>query len=140
MSELAGKLMRNLQGRGLRCRLINYGDRRGEKYALHRFKAELDRAYACVFLTLDEPQGIAACEAWSMDVPTLAYRAADYQAIATVPYLTDATGSYWSSVDELSAMLADFPRHNFEPRKWVLDNMTDTVCAHKFLQMLDQIQ
>jgi len=78
MSELAGKLMRNLRGRGLRCRLINYGDRRGEKYALHRFKAELDRAYACVFLTLDEPQGIAACEAWSMDVPTLAHWAAGY--------------------------------------------------------------
>jgi len=139
MSELAGRLMRNLRGRGLRCRLITTVIVAG-KNALHRFKTELDRAYACVFLTLDEPQGIAACEAWSMDVPTLVYRAAGYQAIATIPYLTDTTGSYSSSVDELSAMLANFPRHNFEPRKWVLDNMTDTVCAHKFLQMLDQIQ
>ena len=77
MSELAGRLMRNLRGRGLRCRLITTVIVAG-KNALHRFKTELDRAYACVFLTLNEPQGIAACEAWSMDVPTLAHWAAGY--------------------------------------------------------------
>ena len=77
MSELAGRLMRNLRGRGLGCRLITTVIVAG-KNALHRFKTELDRPYACVFLTLDEPQGIAACEAWSMDVPTLAHWAAGY--------------------------------------------------------------
>jgi hypothetical protein len=89
-------------------------------------------------LTLDEPQGIAASEAWSMDVPTLAYRAPGYEAVETVPYLTPATGAYWSAIEELIAVLKGVPLADFKPRSWVLTNMTDTVCAAKLIALVDQ--
>jgi hypothetical protein len=72
----------------------------------------------------DEPQGLAAAEAWSMDVPIPAFHAPGYENIATIPYSSPATGAYWSSTDELQGLIADFSAERFQPRKWVLANMT----------------
>ena len=66
----------------------------------------LDRAFACIFLSFDEPQGIAPTEAWSMDVPTYSFRSEGLGDVDTVPYQTPATGRYWSSFDELLQSLS----------------------------------
>jgi hypothetical protein len=135
MPDLATRLERALRDRGHRCRTLHYGDHRRDKYRLRRFRAMLDRAVACILLTYDEPQGIAATEAWSMDVPTFAYRADNVRDVDTVPYLTPETGRYWSDIDELLALLAPRSPHRFRPRPWVLENMTDVVCAQRLVAL-----
>jgi glycosyltransferase involved in cell wall biosynthesis len=135
MPELAKRISATLSDRGVRCETVNYGDHRKDKYRLHEFRAALDRTRLCIFLTLDEPQGLAAAEAWSMDVPVLAFRAPGYEKVDTVPYLSPATGSYWSSMDDLPGLVAGFSPADFQPRNWVLANMTDRVCAKDFIRL-----
>jgi hypothetical protein len=135
MPDLATRTGDMLRNRGVRHETISYGDRRGDKYRPREFRAALDRARLCVFLTLNESQGLAAAEAWSMDVPTLAFRAPGYEQIATVPYLSPATGRYWSSTDELLGLIAGFSPADYQPRSWVLANMTDLVCAKQFVRL-----
>jgi hypothetical protein len=139
MTQMASKLFSVLSKSGFRCEVINYGDLRKDRYQIHQFRSSLNRACACVMLTLDEPQGIAASEAWSMDVPTFAYRAPGYEAVETVPYLTPETGAYWSSIEGLLALLKGMPLADFKPRNWLLANMTDTVCAARLIALVDQI-
>jgi hypothetical protein len=136
MPELAPRLEKMLRERGYRCETITYGGHRKDKYRPYEFRAALDRARLCIFLSLDEPQGLAAAEAWSMDVPTFAFRAPGYEKIDTVPYLSAATGLYWTSENELADLVAGFSAKHFQPRNWAIENMTDFVCAKKFLQLV----
>jgi hypothetical protein len=140
MELLARELAIFLCKSGFQCDVLNYGEHRKDKYRLHQFRSALNQTFVCVMLTLDEPQGIAAAEAWSMDVPTLAYRMPGYENVATVPYLTSATGGYWSSTEELLALLRQLPFANFRPRSWVLTNMTDAICAAKLMDLVNQFQ
>lgn len=139
MPELARRLAVDLGKAGFRCEAINYGDHRRDKYRLYQFRAALDRAFVCVLLTENEPQGIFATEAWSMDVPTMAYRLPNLETVDTVPYLTPQTGGYWSRTDELVALLEAVPGAAYKPRDWVLANMTDKVCAAQLLASVDAI-
>lgn len=135
MPELALRLEKMMRERGYRCDTITYGGHRNNKYRPYEFRAALDRARLCIFLSLDEPQGLAASEAWSMDVPTFAFRAPRYEKIETLPYMSSATGVYWSSESEIAALVADYSAERFQPRKWVIEHMTDVVCAKKLLQL-----
>jgi hypothetical protein len=136
MPDLARRLEGILRDRGYRCSTLNYGEKRRDKYRPHVFRAMLDRAIACIFLTFNEPQGIAAAEAWSMDVPTFAYRAEAVSNVDTIPYLTSDTGHYWSDIDELLTLLAAFSPNQFRPRSWVLANMTDAICASQLVALM----
>jgi len=136
MPDLAHHLEKILRDRGYRCVTLNYGDHRRDKYRPHEFRALLDRAIACVFLTYNESQGLAATEAWSMDVPTFAYRAGPTLNIDTIPYMTPDTGRYWSNIDELLNMFTTYSPSQFRPRAWVLANMTDKICANLLLAMM----
>jgi glycosyltransferase involved in cell wall biosynthesis len=136
MPALAHDLEANLQQHGFRCRVFNYGGKRNDKYRLRDFRAALERSYACVFLSLSEPQGIAAAEAWSMDCPTFAFRERHFTHVATIPYLSQETGRYWSRPEELLLHLANFKPERFQPRAWVVENMTDEICARKLLTLI----
>ncbi len=140
MPLLAGLLMADLGKAGFRCEAINYGDHRRDKYRPHQFRAALDRAFACVLLTENEPQGICATEAWAMDVPTMAYRRPGLETLDTVPYLTAQTGRYWSQTDELVALLKAVADAAYKPREWVLANMTDEVCAAQLMASVERFR
>jgi hypothetical protein len=138
MPKLAADLQQRLSLRGMQTEIIHYGDKRGQKYRPHELRAALDRSYACVFLTYNEPQGLAASEAWSMDVPTFVYRVEELAAEAIVPYLTPWTGAYWTRFEDLVGMLNAFSPDAYAPRRWVLDNMTDAICARRLLDISRQ--
>jgi hypothetical protein len=140
MTQLAIELDAALAAHGFHCEVINYGEHRRERYRPHQFRSALNKARACVLLTLDETQGLAAAEAWSMDVPTLAYRAPGRENIQTVPYLNSAVGAYWSSTDELIQLLHNLHNAKFRPRDWLLANMTDAVCAAKLMALVEKLR
>lgn len=120
---------------------IKYGE-----YNQDSKKTVLDRSLMMVHVTRTESQGIAAAEAWSMDVPTLVWSSYGFQygshtAIVSSPspFLTPATGAFFSTPEELTFMLKNLEptkRLMMHPREWVLAHMTDTVAARNLLTLI----
>ena len=110
------------------------------------YRRVLDESAIGVFLSAFETQGLALAEAWSMDVPTVVWdpqgmahwRGRSFTSHSSAPYLTPATGRPWRTLDELEpalrGVLAD--RSSFQPRAWVLANMTDAICSAALLNII----
>jgi hypothetical protein len=106
----------------------------------------LDRSVVAVFLSTFETQGIALAEAWSMNVPTVVWdpqgdaewRGRHFQSASSAPYLTAATGIAARDTAGLAAALrqALATLGSFQPREWVLANMTDAICSRKLYELI----
>lgn len=116
-------------------------------YSSGQYKEALMQSTFAVFLSQSESQGIALAEAWAMDVPTLVwnpreltYNGRRYSTVSACPYLSDATGTEWVALDELEQLVKCLPLREarFEPRSWVLNNMTDTVAAVNLLHIVQE--
>jgi hypothetical protein len=141
-----GEVEQVVRARGLEPLRTRSGHGEHAHFTREEFRRRLDGAAVAVFLSAFETQGIALAEAWSMDVPTLAWdprgttswRGRAFVAGSSAPYLTGATGRRWRTVDELGpllrATLAD--RASFQPRQWVLDHMTDAVCSAALYEII----
>jgi hypothetical protein len=110
------------------------------------YREALDRSLVAVFLSTFETQGLALAEAWSMNVPTVVWdpqgeaewRGRSFKSRSSAPFLTATTGVTFKTVDDLDstirsalARLADF-----QPREWVLQHMTDAVCADELYSLI----
>jgi glycosyltransferase involved in cell wall biosynthesis len=106
----------------------------------------LDRSILGVFLSTFETQGIALAEAWSMNVPTIVWdpqadaewRGRHFTSRSSAPYLTPSTGiaardtpGIEPAIRQALATLA-----SFQPREWVLANMTDAICSRKLFELI----
>jgi hypothetical protein len=130
-----------LEPRRLRSVLDDHSTFRPEEY-----RQILDQSVIAIFLSDSETQGLALAEAWSMDVPTVAWdprgqaawRGRAFESRSSAPYLTSATGRLWRTVDELEPVLRDAlaGRSGFHPREWVLANMTDAICSAALLKII----
>jgi len=128
-----------LRARGYPIKIIKYGC-----YTHEQFLSELQKSCLLVGFVKTESQGIAWAEAWSTDVPTLIwsnefgeYRGREYRG-CTAPYLDRRNGLFFKDLNEFKEMLAlweEDPRQ-FSPRSWVLEHMSDEVCARKLLEKI----
>jgi len=110
------------------------------------YREALDRSVAAVFLSSFETQGIALAEAWSMDVPSVVWdprgesewRGRTFRAGSSAPYLTSATGMAFVRLEELKPVLDKTlaALDSFQPREWVLANMTDAVCSRRLYELI----
>ncbi len=126
---------------GLEIDTLRYGQYRPEDY-----RTLLGTADVVVYLSTFETQGLALAEAWSMNVPTLAWdpksdaewKGKRFRAGSSCPYLTPATGMTFRSPDELAPLLRDVidSPEQFAPRDWVLAHMTDEICARTLHRIL----
>lgn len=135
----AERLLKELRWEPIR---ITYGC-----YNSGQYKEALTQSTFAVFLSQSESQGIALAEAWAMDVPTLVwnpreltYNGRRYSTVSACPYLSDATGAEWVALDQLAQLVKSFSVQGarFEPRSWVLNNMTDTVAAANMLHIVNE--
>jgi hypothetical protein len=127
-----------LERRRLDVHVITYGS-----YGRDEYLAALRRSVLMVGFAISESQGLAWAEAWSADVPTLlwfqdhnVYRGRTFSS-STAPYLSASTGLFFSSVAEFEAELAQWEvgRTAFSPRRWVLENMSDEICARRLCRL-----
>jgi len=105
-----------------------------------------DRSVVAVFLSTFETQGIALAEAWSMNVPTVVWdpqgdaewRGRHFTSGSSAPYLTPATGIAARDTAGLEPALrqALATLGSFQPREWVLGNMTDAICSRKLYELI----
>lgn len=123
-----------LSRRGYPTAFVSYGF-----YSSARYRRLLNASIAMVFISESESQGLALAEAWAMNVPTFVIDNRRRMVggrpvqVSTAPYLTAATGRFWSDPEELEAGLSATALARFAPRAWVLDHMSDQVCARKLL-------
>lgn len=91
-----------------------------------------------------ESQGIAWAEAWTADVPTLLWRNTQQilhgrlLRVSTAPYLCEQNGLFFDDLEQFKQQFAHWQEHRaqFAPRGWVLENMSDDVCAR---QLYDKV-
>lgn len=91
-----------------------------------------------------ESQGIAWAEAWAADVPTLLWRNTQQVLhgrllrVSTAPYLCEQNGLFFDDLEQFKQQFAHWQVHRtqFAPRGWVLENMSDEVCAR---QLYDKV-
>jgi glycosyltransferase involved in cell wall biosynthesis len=122
---------------GLEPRRLRAGHGEHAHFSPDDYRRLLDGAQSGVFLSTFETQGLALCEAWSMDVPTMVWdprgpaewRGRTFVAGSSAPYLTPATGRPWRTVGELEGVLRATleNRSAFHPRAWMLSHMTDAI-------------
>ena len=121
---------------------IMYGN-----YDLFTWKSKLDSASLAVFLSSSESQGIALAEAWSMNVPTFVWNPKPkelngryFPSVDSAPYLTPETGISWKTENEFQDALNRFIEKNrFQPRKWILENMTQEISTKLFVNKVCNI-
>jgi len=127
-----------LQECGYTVKIISYGF-----YKPEEFKKELEECKFAVFVSRSETQGLALAEAWSMDVPTLAWNPKSWHDWdgytwtdnSSCPYMNPMVGLDWQEIDGFRNIVRSFDEisKTFAPRRWVLLNMTDKVSVEKLL-------
>ncbi len=118
---------------GYKVKILQYG-----KFTHLTFLSELIKSQLFLgFSYGTESQSIAWTEAWSVDVPTLIWQHKGFELsgrkliYSTAPYLSLETGLFFDDFDDFKVKFKYWEQNNnmFNPRKWVLSNMSDSVCA-----------
>jgi|SaaInlLV_10m_DNA_2_1039722.scaffolds.fasta_scaffold33721_1 hypothetical protein len=122
------------------------------KYNSHTqetFKTILDKSSLAIFLSNVESQGIALTESWAMNVPTIVFNPQEltiydkqYSSVSSCPYLTKQTGADWKTLSEFENIIKNIDSFidQFSPRKWVLEHMTNKICAKNLLAIIKSNQ
>jgi hypothetical protein len=121
--------------------IVEYG-----KYRHAEYLELLKKATAMIVLSPSESQGMAMCEAWMHDVPTFVWNRGymQYQGFKwydekiSAPYLTPEAGRFFKDLKEFQQLWSWFIVNikGFTPRKYALENFTDTISAKKFLKIV----
>ena len=120
--------------------ILNYGNFTQEEY-----RWQLNKSFLMIGFSKSESQGIAWTEAWACDVPTFicyndnnVYKGRVYHC-SPAPYLNDNNGLFFSDYDDFVIKFNDWLKgdYHFKPRQWCLNNMTDSVCALKLLEIIN---
>lgn len=151
-SSLIAPIRAQLRHRGLSLTEIRYGHYREQDFA----KA-LSQSKAMIFLCEHETQGIAYQEALSSGVPILAWDRGGfwqdpefypervmYAPVSSVPLWDERCGIKFQNADEFPQRLDDFLQHHrmsmFDPRQFILDNITLEKAAEAYIQIVSDIQ
>jgi len=121
-----------LRCRGWDVQIIKYGS-----FSHGQYLTALRSSCLMLGFVIDESQGIAWAEAWSADVPTLIWRNTSNvsngrrYSCSTAPYLTLQSGLFFNDLEDFKIQFRYWEEHRdqFTPRTWVLEHMSDEVCA-----------
>jgi hypothetical protein len=140
-----------LRNRGRSFTEIRYGF-----YQENNFRKLLDRCRTMIFICEHETQGIAYQQALSCGVPILAWdrggawqdpafypRRIIFEPVSSVPYWDERCGLRFATTSEFEAMWDvfwdEFRNGNYDPRSYVMDNLTLEKCASEYLKITETI-
>jgi hypothetical protein len=137
---LLEEIVVSLKKRNLHIETIVYG-----KYKQEDYFEKLKVSKAMLYLSHSESQGLALQEAWVRDVPTLvftrgyfAYGKHHFEATnISAPYLNEKMGLFFTEKnfeETLTTFLTTID--TFTPREYVVENLSDSVCAQHFTQLV----
>jgi glycosyltransferase involved in cell wall biosynthesis len=122
--------------------VLNYG-----RFTQKDLYEKLEKSFLMICFSRIESQGILYAESWCADVPTFIYYNFEptFYGIKyngnSAPYLNDFNGKFFNNTAELEKLIIDI--HNgkviFAPRDWCSNNMTDEICAQKFIDIINKV-
>jgi hypothetical protein len=120
--------------------VIKYGD-----YSRRQYRHLLCQSKFLIWLGVKETQGLALCEAWSMNVPTIIRISQSDESHklnrSMAPLLSPQCGTYFDNVSDVQSAFKEIEifmanLENYEPRNWILNELTCKMQAEKLLQLL----
>jgi hypothetical protein len=150
-SALLQPVISALTCKGLKVSTLRYGADREEDF----FRL-VKRSRAMIFLCEHETQGLALLQTLSCDVPVLAWdRGGNWQdpdyypdrvkfgPVTTVPYWDDRCGHTFEDGSQVPTAIEKFwaavSGGVFEPRQYVLDNLTLERCAQRYAEIANSL-
>jgi hypothetical protein len=135
--------VRFLRERGYDVTTLTYG-----AYARTEYREALQEAQLMIGFTAEESQGIAWAEAWAMNVPTFMWYKNSHSfnhprslgrtfETSPAPYISPDTGGLFQGMDDFEPTFLAWERGEvqFQPRQWVLNNMSDEACARRLCEI-----
>lgn len=150
-NELINPIFKILDERKLTYHIIRYG-----AYVPHTLKNLIDMSRAVIFLSQHETQGIAYQQMLATNTPILAWdrggywqdpyyfpHKVEFEPVSSVPYWDSRCGMKFKDINEFDQLLPQFlnqlESHSFEPRNYILENLTLEICAQKYLDLYQSI-
>jgi hypothetical protein len=147
-SSLIEPIRESLRQAGRSFREIRYG-----AYREVEFEAALAECRTMVFLCEHETQGIAYQQALAAGVPILAWDRGGYwqdpayfpdrvkfQPVTSVPYWDERCGLTFAAIEEFDdawrGFWDEFQSGRYDPRAYVLENLTLEKCARQYLRQV----
>lgn len=151
-NELIAPICECLDRGGLRYHVIRYGFYKEEDY-----RKLLRRCRSMIFLVEHETQGFAYLQALSSGIPVFAWNRGGYWQdpdyypervkfgpVTSVPYWDECCGNQFSSWTDFEAKWGSFwelaRAGTFEPRKYILENLTLEKCAREYSNIVQQVE
>jgi len=138
--KLIGDIKNKLNENKLPYKIIKYGNFKQEKYF-----EELEKSLGLIYLAKTESQGLALQEAWVRNVATMVLENNIFQHDSitfkddgmAAPYLNEQTGLFFNP-ENFQERLQEFiiNLEKYTPREYVIGNLSDKVCAEKFLDII----
>ena len=137
-----------LDKKGIQYQLFNYESRYNEQDYIDCLTSS---TYG-IWIGSHESQGFALQEALSCNVPLLVWNVrsmhqeykSSYQYIpaTTIPYWDERCGEYFYERDEFETVFDKFVKkiQTYQPRQYVLENLSIDVCEKKFMDMISRIE
>lgn len=151
-TELVEPIRVALAHRRLRFAELRYG-----LYKEEDFHSLLARSKSMIFLCEHETQGIAYQQALACGVPTIAWdrggywqdpsyypHKAKFSPVSSVPYWDCRCGLRFSEISEFTQILEEFLKklysQCFDPRSYILENLTLEKCAQQYFEIYRLIE
>ncbi len=113
------------------------------KYNNKEYRRILNKSKFLIYFSNHESQGLATAEAWSCNTPTLIWNKTftfiNGQKVKSscCPYLSNECGKFFNNIDDFTKILDDeYDENNYNPRKWVLNNMTHEISVRKLVNLI----
>jgi len=147
-AELIDPVCRILDSHSLSYQFIKYGS-----YEPGELMEKLRHAKNVIFLCEHETQGLAYQQILATNTPILAwdrggywqdpyyYPKIKYASVSSVPYWDDRCGIKFSGIEEFENKLKTFlsKTGNFNPRSYILENLTLEKCAQAYLDIYQRV-
>ncbi|HEY4196019.1 MAG TPA: glycosyltransferase [Mucilaginibacter sp.] len=149
-NELIYPLCGMLDKYALSYQFITYGS-----YHPGELMDKLKKAKGVIFLCTNETQGLAYQQILATGTPILAWDRGGYwqdpyyypekvkfEPVSAVPYWDNRCGVKFTSADDFDEKLQDFLAKlpEFNPRNYILENLTLEVCARKYLEIYHEVE
>jgi hypothetical protein len=149
--ELVNPIKACLQANNLTYTEIKYGH-----YKPAQLQKKLAQCKYAIFICEHETQGIAYQQILAAGLPILAWdrggywqdsswypHAIKFQPVSSVPYWDTRCGTKFISINEFEAKLNEFlntaKSGTFDPRAYIMDNLTLEKCATKYVDIVNSV-
>ena len=125
---------------GLNYSVLKYGE-----YTEEEFLSNLFNSTYCIWIGIDESQGIALQEVLSTNLPIIIVKDQNsankrYKA-SPAPYFSSKCGIILDDIDSLNELtVRTFDPKIYNPRNYILENLSLEICAREFLKKISSIK